>query len=247
MLFMFAGIVYAWFPGNPPQAAPGEGNVELKEALWTKNGPAKIFYNTGNVGIGTDEPGTAKLSIITSAIGSYGVKISNTGNDASTHYALNAEATGSGSGNVAGYFSAKNANYNYGVYIGAPASGANNWSLYSSGTAKSYFNGSVGIGTASPSTSLKLDVEGKVGATHYCDQNGNNCVAAGGLGGGGGLIGAHTSCSWSGWTSCAAWQTSSSIVCPVSTFAAGYQRRGCSSGSCSDSTRCEQARLYCCN
>ncbi len=32
LLFMFAGIVYAyttWAPGGPPQAAPGAGNVEL--------------------------------------------------------------------------------------------------------------------------------------------------------------------------------------------------------------------------
>ena len=37
--------------------------------------------------------------------------------------------------------------------------------------------GNVGIGTPSPSSGLKLDVEGKVGATEYCDKDGNNCVA----------------------------------------------------------------------
>ena len=35
-------------------------------------------------------------------------------------------------------------------------------------------DGAVGIG-AIPSLGLKLDVEGKVGATAYCDENGNNC------------------------------------------------------------------------
>ncbi|MCK4540156.1 hypothetical protein KAU09_03315 [Candidatus Parcubacteria bacterium] len=45
-------------------------------------------------------------------------------------------------------------------------------------------NGNVGIGTAEISTGLKFDVEGKVGATYYCDKDGNNCVAAGELGGG---------------------------------------------------------------
>jgi len=36
-------------------------------------------------------------------------------------------------------------------------------------------DGDVGIGDDSPDGDLKLDVEGKVGATEYCDENGNNC------------------------------------------------------------------------
>jgi hypothetical protein len=35
--------------------------------------------------------------------------------------------------------------------------------------------GDVGIGDVSPDRGLKLDVEGKVGATEYCDENGENC------------------------------------------------------------------------
>jgi len=131
----------------------------------------------------------------------------------------------------------------------APGAGNVELSWTNDGTNVYRVGGNVGIGDATPDAGLKLDVEGRIGATEYCDEDGNNCTAAGDLGGGGGggLTGAHTSCSWTGWTSCAAWQTSSSIVCPVNTFAAGYQRRGCSSGSCGDSSRCEQARLYCCN
>lgn len=45
-------------------------------------------------------------------------------------------------------------------------------------------DGPVGIGTVSPSSGLTLDVEGKVGATEYCDENGNNCFTADGVGGG---------------------------------------------------------------
>jgi len=39
-----------------------------------------------------------------------------------------------------------------------------------------YNSGKVGIGTPYPTQGLKLDVEGKVGATEYCDEDGNNCV-----------------------------------------------------------------------
>jgi hypothetical protein len=43
-------------------------------------------------------------------------------------------------------------------------------------------SGNVGIGDPSPNSGtggqLKLDVEGPVGATHYCDENGSNCFSA---------------------------------------------------------------------
>lgn len=38
-------------------------------------------------------------------------------------------------------------------------------------------SGGVGIGTTTLSADLTLDVEGKVGATEYCDENGTNCIA----------------------------------------------------------------------
>lgn len=37
-------------------------------------------------------------------------------------------------------------------------------------------DGTVGIGDSAPDGNLKLDVEGPVGATQYCDQNGSNCA-----------------------------------------------------------------------
>lgn len=52
-----------------------------------------------------------------------------------------------------------------------------------------FVDGKLGVGTLRPSTGqqvLKVDVEGAVGAKFYCDENGNNCVAGGNLGGGNG-------------------------------------------------------------
>jgi len=40
-------------------------------------------------------------------------------------------------------------------------------------------NGQIGIGTPIPDSTLLLDVEGQIGATEYCDENGANCVTAG--------------------------------------------------------------------
>ena len=51
------------------------------------------------------------------------------------------------------------------------------------GYSNAIFDGNLGIGTADISNGLKLDVEGKVGATYYCDEDGNNCVESGDLGG----------------------------------------------------------------
>jgi hypothetical protein len=45
-------------------------------------------------------------------------------------------------------------------------------------------DGKIGIGDTTPDGTLKLDVEGQIGATEYCDENGANCVSATALGGG---------------------------------------------------------------
>lgn len=45
-------------------------------------------------------------------------------------------------------------------------------------------DGPVGIGTVNPSSGLTLDVEGKVGATDYCDENGENCFTTSDIGAG---------------------------------------------------------------
>ena len=66
-----------------------------------------------------------------------------------------------------------------------------------------YIDQLLGIGTQSISTgtdpspdgqALSLDVEGAVGASYYCDQDGNNCVAGDALGGGSDTL-SNLSCS----------------------------------------------------
>jgi flagellar hook assembly protein FlgD len=47
-------------------------------------------------------------------------------------------------------------------------------------------DGRVAIGQNIPDGDLKLDVEGKIGATEYCDQDGGNCKSVVSLGGGSG-------------------------------------------------------------
>ncbi|MFC1775520.1 hypothetical protein ACFLY0_01545, partial [Patescibacteria group bacterium] len=64
---------------------------------------------------------------------------------------------------------------------------SNTWIGIGAGLAGGQTANNVTIGdTAGPDSGLKLDVEGRVGATEYCDQNGQNCVAAAGFGSGGG-------------------------------------------------------------
>lgn len=41
--------------------------------------------------------------------------------------------------------------------------------------------GKIGVGDTTPDSDLKIDVEGKIGATQYCDQNGANCIASSNL------------------------------------------------------------------
>jgi hypothetical protein len=68
--------------------------------------------------------------------------------------------------------------------IGSGGGGTSVWSQ--SGTVAYYNTGDVGIGDSSPDGSLRLDVEGYIGATKYCDASGGNCYPITDLVGGGG-------------------------------------------------------------
>jgi hypothetical protein len=115
----------------------------------------------GNVGIGTNAPGSHCLEVITSATGNDIAVRGAIGRPSGDNYAFAGYASGAGANsNNGGLFYASGATINRGVYIYNVAAGANNFALYSESAAQSYFAGNVGIGTTSPSA--KLDVRGEV-------------------------------------------------------------------------------------
>ncbi len=152
-----------------------DGSKNVRYVFSQRNNNVDYNYilsmSKGNVGIGSDTP-SSQLSVggngrsdtemsVQTASKEYGIFSSSTASNSKgvvgsgTYIGVNGIATGSGGVGVYG---------NGGSY-----------DFYGSG--KSYFGGGVGIGAGSwpLSGDLKLDVNGKVGATQYCDQNGANC------------------------------------------------------------------------
>ncbi|MCK5211386.1 hypothetical protein KAJ89_01665 [Candidatus Parcubacteria bacterium] len=166
-------FVLAWVA---PTANPPDGVSSMVNSQWADSG-SDIYFTAGNVGIGTINP-------------QHALQISNT---ASSDISL--EATSPATGPVGSIFfeiesdifaasivanrqAVSNGNTDL-IFATRGAAGANTERMRING------DGSVGIGDTSPDGGLKLDVEGPVGATQYCDENGNNCTAAASLGDGG--------------------------------------------------------------
>lgn len=127
------------------------GSIAFRESQWTTTNTTDIFYNTGNVGIGTTQPG-------------YGLDIINSGAYIAT-FRTASKTTGLGITDTS---------------IDAIGTNTNN-SLYfrSKGTGKIYLDtnastrmtidgtGTVGIATTTPSATYKLDVSGNINAKGY--------------------------------------------------------------------------------
>ena len=131
---------------------------------WTnskKLGNSLMIDNGTAVGVGVnpiarfDVRGTKAYNII-----SY-----NNGTNAN-NYGLDCEAYGAGTNNTGGYFYAANATSNKGVVIDQVALGDNNYALYSSSAAKSYFQGKVGIATSSPGSTLSVAGNAAIGSNY---------------------------------------------------------------------------------
>lgn len=117
---------------------------------WTDGGTS-VYLTTisDRVGIGTSSPSsTSKLHIADSTVNGSVLKIAQTAATGS-NYGVYAETSGSATLNVAAYVWAGNATTNYGIYSVMGAA-AGNYFIASTGTAKSYFNGNIGVGTTTP-------------------------------------------------------------------------------------------------
>ena len=137
--------------------------------IWSQNGTTEKMRLTslGNLGIGQTNP-TAKLEVAGQ------VKI--TGGSPGANKVLTSDGVGLASWKT----------IDSTIFTETDPT----WEGLNNSTGDIYRTGNVGIGFAGISPGLKLDVEGKIGATQYCDQNGGNCynigqlVTAGGTAGG---------------------------------------------------------------
>ena len=113
------------------------------------------------------------------------------GNASGNNYGIDVEVYGSGAvSNTAGYFYANGGTNNIGIQISGIPTGTNNYSLYSNSSAKSYFTGSVGIGTTLPGQKLTVvgTIESTSGGIKFPDGTIQTTAGGGGGLGGGGTV-----------------------------------------------------------
>lgn len=154
---------------TPASRLDVEGGVSIGSTYaGTTAAPTDGAIIEGKVGVGTSTP-SYKLDVTTGTANDHAVNATITA-ISGTNYAGRFEASGASGANIGLYVTASAASTNWELYLGALASGANNYALYSAAAAKSYFAGSVGIGTTT--AGYPLDVQGSAGVVNI-NTNGN--------------------------------------------------------------------------
>ncbi len=166
-----------------------EGSVKCRDSWgdvsgWTDDGAVvRLTTSTDNVGIGTTAP-KAKLDIRDASVLRLGIGNATFTNvpalqtDTSDTLALYTINNGA---NVTDwrFYIEDDANDSLSFWGNSCSGGGCNNLSKSSVIMKLQANGSIGIGTMSISSDLKVDAEGKIGATQFCDENGSYCFDPG--------------------------------------------------------------------
>ncbi len=154
---LFAYGNYIDISGNPtindPSGANGielevygsKINVSSTPTITADAGPGGIIY------VGQDIISNVVVGTHSAIVD--GARISSGGSGSSaTNTGLYLDASGAFGSNTGLQVSAGGATLNYGISISGPTSGANNFAISSTATAKSYFAGSIGIGDSTPAS-----------------------------------------------------------------------------------------------
>lgn len=152
------------------QAIPGAN-------AWTDGGTDVYLATTSDrVGIGTTTPGSNnKLRVVDSTNSGTAVSISQS-SSVGQNYGIFAQTSGNSTTNIGVYSWAGNASNNYGFFTDM-TSGANNYSIYTS-SAKSFFNGNIGIGTSDPTEHLTSSINNNSYARNISIRNQNSGTTA---------------------------------------------------------------------
>lgn len=143
-----------------PYAIYASGGGGGGGSLWQVNG-SNIYYNNGNVGIGTTNP-QAMLSVGGNGVSTQGIYGYNStvGIWGEGNYGV------FGNGNTYGVFAVAKGTSGFNCGIGAQTQSSSGYAGYFTG-GRNYFEGNVGIGTTNPKSKLSVGGDGDSSCTIY--------------------------------------------------------------------------------